>query len=58
MPELSRFLRVKGGWEPQSSVVRKGRGEFQNNSIGKKVQWDLHEFLNDAIGIKGAMGFG
>ena len=26
MPELYRFLRDKGGWEPQSTVVRKGGG--------------------------------
>ena len=28
LPELSRFLRDKGEWEPQNTVVRKGRGEF------------------------------
>jgi len=28
MPELSRFLREKGGWELQSTVVRKGSEEL------------------------------
>ena len=28
MSELHRFLRDEGGWEPQSTAVRKGRGEF------------------------------
>ena len=27
-PELSRFLKDKGWWKLQSTVVRKGRGEF------------------------------
>ena len=28
MSEISRFLRDKGGWEPQSAVVIKGRTEI------------------------------
>ena len=27
MPEFSRFLRDWGGWEGQSRIMRKGRGE-------------------------------
>ena len=28
MDDLGRTLQRKGGWEPQSTVVRKGSGEF------------------------------
>ena len=28
MPELWRFEREKGGWEPQKTVVRKGSEEL------------------------------
>ena len=39
MPELWRFEREKGGWEPQSTVVRKGRGGLPHSSFTLMFFW-------------------
>ena len=33
MPELSQFLRDKGGWELRSTVARKGRGSSSLTTV-------------------------
>ena len=45
MPELSRFLREKGGWEPQSTLVRKG-GEEHPLPFLTSVVWGTHPLLS------------
>ena len=45
IPALSRFLRDKGGREPQSTVVRKGRGSSWRPFL-TSVLWPSHPPLS------------
>ena len=66
MPELSRFLRDKGGWEPQSTIMRKGRGS-SSLSFLTTLLWPYHPPLylkkpqfsgsSESSGIKCFNGF-